>query len=251
MQANWDANTIDLHWYNGATELTVPSASQSCTYDGTLTPPATIPTKTGYTFKGWKVRPDVPSGYTRLEYIESSAKQYIDTGIPLKTSTDDVELVFEADDYTGGNSLFGARNITTSNVYTFAISSSQKYRVGWGSSSPTLDIVADINKHTLKIEHDGGIFKLDGVVIATQGAANITTPTTATLFAIHATGSTTLYYSRTKIYEYKMWRNGILTQHMIPVKRDSDDTLGMWDTVSKTFFTNSGTGTFTEGPVAQ
>jgi hypothetical protein len=25
-------------------------------YDGTLTPPATIPTKTGYTFKGWKLR---------------------------------------------------------------------------------------------------------------------------------------------------------------------------------------------------
>ncbi|MCQ2568016.1 MAG: hypothetical protein MJ163_00245 [Alphaproteobacteria bacterium] len=80
-----------------------------------------------------------------------------------------------------------------------------------------------------------------------QGAVNITTPTTATLFAIHATGTTTLYHSRTKIYEYKMWRNGILTQHMIPVKRDS----GMYDTVSKTFFTNAGTGTFTEGPVVQ
>ena len=25
-------------------------------YDGTLTPPTTIPTKTGYTFKGWRVR---------------------------------------------------------------------------------------------------------------------------------------------------------------------------------------------------
>ena len=56
LQANWDANTIDLHWYNGDTELTVPSASQSCVYDGTLTPPTTIPTKTGYTFKGWRVR---------------------------------------------------------------------------------------------------------------------------------------------------------------------------------------------------
>ncbi|MBQ6011851.1 MAG: hypothetical protein IJL23_01900, partial [Alphaproteobacteria bacterium] len=28
----------------------------SCVYDGTLTPPTTIPTKTGYTFKGWRVR---------------------------------------------------------------------------------------------------------------------------------------------------------------------------------------------------
>ena len=56
LQADWTANTIALHWYNDDTELTVPSASQSCVYDGTLTPPATIPTKTGYTFKGWRVR---------------------------------------------------------------------------------------------------------------------------------------------------------------------------------------------------
>ncbi len=57
MQAGWEPNTIALHWYNGDDELTVPSASQSCVYDGTLTPPTTIPTKTGYTFKGWHVRP--------------------------------------------------------------------------------------------------------------------------------------------------------------------------------------------------
>ncbi len=57
LQANWSANTIQLHWYNGDDEIqNVPVASQSCVYDGTLTPPATIPTKTGYTFKGWRVR---------------------------------------------------------------------------------------------------------------------------------------------------------------------------------------------------
>lgn len=56
LSANWNANTIQLHWYNGDTELNVASASQSCTYDGDLTPPSTIPTRTGYTFKGWRVR---------------------------------------------------------------------------------------------------------------------------------------------------------------------------------------------------
>ena len=56
LQADWTANTINLHWYDGDTELTVPSTSQSCTYDGTLTPPETIPTKTGYTFKGWTLK---------------------------------------------------------------------------------------------------------------------------------------------------------------------------------------------------
>ena len=57
IEVNWEPNDITLHWYNGDTEIqNVPVASQSCTYDGTLTPPTTIPTKTGYTFKGWRPR---------------------------------------------------------------------------------------------------------------------------------------------------------------------------------------------------
>ncbi len=36
--------------------MDVDTASADCTYDGTLTPP-TAPSRTGYTFKGWHVRP--------------------------------------------------------------------------------------------------------------------------------------------------------------------------------------------------
>ena len=36
--------------------MEVESSSSGCTYDSTLTPP-TAPSRTGYTFKGWRVRP--------------------------------------------------------------------------------------------------------------------------------------------------------------------------------------------------
>ena len=55
LQADWQANEIYLYWYDGDEELDVPEESWSCVYDGTLTPPP-APTKTGYTFKGWRVR---------------------------------------------------------------------------------------------------------------------------------------------------------------------------------------------------
>ena len=55
LQADWQPNTIALHWYNGDTEIT-SGVQTSCVYDGALTPPTTIPTKTGYTFKGWRVK---------------------------------------------------------------------------------------------------------------------------------------------------------------------------------------------------
>ncbi len=55
LQVDWQPNNIALHWYNGDTEIT-SGVQTSCVYDGTLTPPTTIPTKTGYTFKGWRVK---------------------------------------------------------------------------------------------------------------------------------------------------------------------------------------------------
>ena len=56
LQANWQANTINLHWYNGDTILDVQDAADTCNYDGTLTVPSTPPTRTGYTFNGWTLR---------------------------------------------------------------------------------------------------------------------------------------------------------------------------------------------------
>ena len=58
LRADFDANTIDLRWYDNNTLLNVSStSSNTCTYDTTISLP-TNPTKKGYTFKGWKVRPE-------------------------------------------------------------------------------------------------------------------------------------------------------------------------------------------------
>jgi len=66
LEANWRANEIYLYWYDGDELLDVPDESLSCIYDGTLTPPATIPTRTGYTFKGWRVR-DLTCGLSHVD----------------------------------------------------------------------------------------------------------------------------------------------------------------------------------------
>ncbi|MFQ6696544.1 MAG: InlB B-repeat-containing protein [Alphaproteobacteria bacterium] len=52
LTANWQGNNISVTWYNGDTEYD----SNQCTYGGNLTMPSSIPTKTGYTFKGWRVK---------------------------------------------------------------------------------------------------------------------------------------------------------------------------------------------------
>ena len=57
LTAQYTPNTVALNWYNTVTTMSVDSASQSCTYDGTLTVPSAPSARTGFTFAGWEVRP--------------------------------------------------------------------------------------------------------------------------------------------------------------------------------------------------
>ncbi len=51
--AQWDANTININWYNQNTLYD----QNYCTYDDTITLPAENPTRPGYIFKGWRIKP--------------------------------------------------------------------------------------------------------------------------------------------------------------------------------------------------
>ena len=51
-----------------------------------------------------------------------------------------------------------------------------------------------------------------------------------------------------RFYSVKLYNNGVLDADFIPVRRNSDGELGMYDTVSGTFLTNTGNGTFGAGP---
>ena len=48
----------------------------------------------------------------------------------------------------------------------------------------------------------------------------------------------------------QMYKAGILVGDFVPTKRNSDNVLGMYDKVTNTFLTNSGTGIFIAGPYA-
>jgi hypothetical protein len=56
LQAEWEANTIQLRWYNNNTLITPTDAIDDCEYAGSLTRPSN-PSRIGFTFNGWKVRP--------------------------------------------------------------------------------------------------------------------------------------------------------------------------------------------------
>ena len=49
------------------------------------------------------------------------------------------------------------------------------------------------------------------------------------------------------VSDMKIYNDNILVRHFIPARRKSDSVLGMYDLVNKTFYTNSGSGSFTAG----
>ncbi len=253
IEVNWEPNEINLHWYadeNATVELSVPATAQSCTYDETLTPPATIPTRTGYTFKGWRVR-GLPDGYTKLQYIESTGTQYINTGVVQDTKNFQVEFMISYADATN-RYIFGVSSespmyfgrANSNNGATFE----QNQRYTSLSSGVNIPVKLRWGKND-----DNNKMKL----VVTKGnqtetlISNRDVALTNKTFILVANNSSTINrILNGRIYYAKIYKNGILAFYGIPAK-DSNDVVGMYDTVTKTFFTNSGSGVFDAGPVAQ
>ena len=256
IEVNWEPNEIALHWYNGNTELIVDSASQSCVYDDSLTPPAP-PERTGYTFKGWRVR-DIPDGYTRLEYLQSSGTQYINTGVTLLS--DNVTYEWNAKDNSSGSgtSLFSAEySINGTRTFSGVLYGSKNSRGAWLGSSQSVSMgysSSDGLFHSwsfvIKSDHTAHLVKDGGALSTISWSGTLNKSNTIAIYCNHATNS----FSQQASVAYKYFRiidNDEVVFNGIPAKRNSDNVLGMWDTVSKTFFTNAGSGTFIAGPVVQ
>lgn len=244
IEIDWEPNVIGLSWYDGNTQISGPT---SCVYDGTITvPPA--PTKLGYTFNGWKVI-HVPGGYTELEYIESNGSQYINTAyVPLVTDTIETHFKTLGTLQGGIKYLYGTRTQYLKNG--FAIQYLQSFWIQYGEKdTATLGQPAANTEYT--VIHTGPTYSVNGNSATNPGS----TPTLVYplyLFTLNNSGEAYPLLSSMKLYSFKITAaDGTSKRNMIPAKRNSDNVLGLYDTVTDTFFTNAGTGTFTAGPAVQ
>ncbi|MBQ3785084.1 MAG: InlB B-repeat-containing protein [Alphaproteobacteria bacterium] len=247
LQADWEANTIQLHWYNGDTEITsgVPT---SCTYDGSLIPPSTIPTRTGYTFKGWTVR-GLPAGYTRLQYIESTGTQYIDTGVYANQNTE-VRTKFANRAAAGESTTRVVIGDTyQSEGYVLSITANTRSYIRIGMLSVLFNDYWQTGKVYDVYMSKNSDLQVNDEIFSWTGSENTFSSTQQLrLFGVVDASNR---YAIINMYGLRILEGDVLIRDFIPAKRNSDNVVGMWDTVSKTFFTNAGTGSFIAGPVVQ
>ena len=93
------------------------------------------------------------------------------------------------------------------------------------------------------INVDGGNVSLDGTLQTTTASNSGWSSTSCYLFSTHGwTGGAGACY----ISYCKMYIDGVLVRDFVPVRRDYDNVLGMFDKVNNKFYQSNG-GTFTGG----
>lgn len=191
----------------------------------------------------------LPSGYTKLEYIESSGTQYIDTGFIPKGNSRvvmDFENTLAPTDIVG---LFGARVATERSVFGMWLTSTAvKPQYGdVGSAAKPIDVssynvrqIYDLNKGVATVTSTTGAFS------ATFSQSTFNSGCALTLLAMNTNGAVDGCRASGKIYSAKIYDDGVLVRDFIPCK-SADGTLGLWDNENLTFYANAGTGAFTAG----
>ena len=186
----------------------------------------------------------LPSGYRKLEYIQSSGTQYIDTGLKPKHNTRvvmDLQLLSTAGiPYVFGTWAGGMNNCFSVYWWTDVHNS-------WGVDYGTQrSAIAQTNwSKRLTVDLNQNVVTVDGVSY-TLTTTTFTATNNLFLLALN-NGNSALDYTVGKVYGCKIYDNGRLVRDFIPCKNASG-VIGLWDDVNSVFYQNAGTGTFTAGP---
>ncbi|MDE6250095.1 MAG: hypothetical protein K2M34_00470 [Alphaproteobacteria bacterium] len=186
------------------------------------------------------------SQYIPVEYIQSDGVAYINTGKRPNASTA-VYLHFDSTtDCESGKDrvIFGSRTKMGS-FDSFVIATHARvlgYNLhfdAFGISRISTTIGGDI---TFFIDKDS--YSINGVRTDwNTDNRYIGNDWDMYLFAWNNSNEL-MYSSQSKLYEYKLWDDGVLVQDFVPVYDVVNNVYGMFDNVSQTFFGNQGGGRF-------
>lgn len=194
----------------------------------------------------------LPSGYTRLEYIESTGTQYINTGV---SAPEGMRVEYQAEFTSlrsGLNMLFGSHDAADPYYRNYlAANSAGNLELG-AYGVATFGAITTGRKYSIDVcTISGDIFaKIDGMSYYIGDIAPSTKRSSLSvyLFALHYAGG--LLWASAKLYGAKIYLNASgsnPTRDFIPCK-NAFGVVGMWDDVNGQFYTNVGTGAFTAGP---
>ncbi len=191
----------------------------------------------------------LPSIYQEVEYLESTGTQYIDTGFVPNQDTRVITEHFYTKQPQNRGFIYGAGVSATNKAFEL-----YSWTNNWNSPYGNTNIVItpqislfisgkiniDKNKNNVTITYSDGTSHTKSCEYVT-----FTAPRSMWLFAINRGNlSVDLRADCVQLCSCKIWDSDNLVRDFIPCYRKSDNKPGMFDLVTKTFFTNLGTGEF-------
>ena len=197
-----------------------------------------------------KVRLEVPAIYKKLNYLESTGAQYINTGI-IGTNANmgiDVDWVFSNNN--ANMCIFSSRSEQISNTLTLFWIRTDSHRMRFdGVNQPYFrdSVNASVSDDIFNFNYKsktGAVATLTNKTtehIQTLNVGKLETFSTNPLY-LFASRDTAEVYSWIKMYGCKIYDGDVVVRDFIPVLRKSDNKPGMYDKVNQIFYVNAASG---------
>lgn len=197
--------------------------------------------------------------YQNVDYIGSNGNQYIELDYAAKTNTKielDIELTENSNTHqanssgaatiigratTNSTNSFGANFGAGSNEYKQIFYWTDKgYAAGGVIHNKTYSSVTE--RSTMILQSGSATFQGTTIETAVKPEDN---EDNMVLLGSNSTGEITPFSRyNVRIYSFKIYEGDILIKNMIPVKRTSDQVLGLYDTINETFYPSNGSQNF-------
>lgn len=193
---------------------------------------------------------EMPAGYERLDYIETTGTQHIDTGIvPDCTDTFEMKMRFKA---TGDTQcLWCSRTATDKTTLTcFLYKSKLRFDRNTGNNGTKVapsagpEYIVRANYATLETD-------VCGFDCGTMPGGDFDPVANIFLFKSHTNGTGLGNPGSFRFHAFKVTKaDGTVRCEFVAARRTSDGVLGVYDIAGDAGFkTNAGTGAFVAGPV--
>jgi len=188
---------------------------------------------------------DLPSGYQRVEWIQATGTQYINTG--LRIGTNDAEYNFKWRETSAevGTSLCG--NSSPWSGVLYHPSAGVIYAAVGDSDvqgARTIPINEWINAN-FTAKNGAWCFKTNETTLS--GSYSGTVISSNYNFFIFCNSGVREFSKYIQIPFFDLKVGGVLLRSFVSCRRTSDSVAGMYDVVYDVFYPNAGTGTFASG----
>lgn len=190
------------------------------------------------------------TNYDTLEYITATGTQYINTGINSGQNITRIDADYHRNTADAQQILFGMYTGSgTGYSYLGYTEGGTDELCYWYGSGVTVGAwTKGRKKIRLNVNGTSVYYNFNGTTNAFTSDAR-SGSTNYYLFGDNSNGSF-IYGSKVDLYKFKIWVDKKLVRNFIPARRKSDSVIGLYDLVNKTFYTNSGSGSFEAGKTA-